>query len=128
MKSSERSREWVKRLPEVVKALNNEVTRLTGKKPVDSIRESVVGGKSSTTSSRVVGLKERRLDASVNVRYLFSVGELEGGQKRATDPNWSLKAYKIDRSIVKKGEPVFYYLNSPGHNHFWISVSSFVIG
>ena len=118
----------MKILPEVVKALNIEVTRLTGQKPVDSIRESVVGGKSSTTYSRVVGLKERRLDASVNVRYLFSAGELEGGQKGAIDLNWSLKAYKIDRSIVKKGEPVFYYLNSPGHDHFWISFSSFVIG
>ena len=32
MKSGERSREWVKRLPEVVKALNSETTRLTGKK------------------------------------------------------------------------------------------------
>ena len=72
MKSSERSREWVKRLPEVVKALNNEVTRLTGKKPVDAIRESVVGAKSSTTYSRVVGLKEKRLAASVNVRYLYA--------------------------------------------------------
>ena len=115
MKSSERSREWVKRLPEVVKALNNEVTRFTGKKPVDAIRESAVGAKSSTTYSRVVGLKEKRLDASVNVRYLFSAGELEGGQKRATDPNWSLKVYKIDRSIVKKGEPVLFYLkDGPG--------------
>ena len=115
MESSERSREWVKRLPEVVKALNNEVTRLTGKKPVDAIRESAVGAKSSTTYSRVVGLKEKRLDASVNVRYLYAAGELEGGQKRATDPNWSLKVYKIDRSIVKKGEPVLYYLkDGPG--------------
>ena len=39
MKSSERSRVWVKRLPDVVKALNIEVTRLTRKKPVDAIRE-----------------------------------------------------------------------------------------
>ena len=31
---AERSREWVKRLPKVVLALNGEKTRLTGKKPV----------------------------------------------------------------------------------------------
>ena len=31
--SNQRSTEWVKRLPEVVSALNNEVTRLIGKKP-----------------------------------------------------------------------------------------------
>lgn len=28
-------------------------------------------------------------------------GELEGGQKRATDPNWSLKDYQIERILVK---------------------------
>ena len=33
----------------------------------------------------------------------------EGGKKRAADPNWSLKVYKIDRSIVKKGVLVLYY-------------------
>ena len=115
MKSCERSREWVKRLPEVVRALNNEVTRLTGKRPVDAIRERVVNAKSSVRSSRPVGLKEKRLDSSVNVRYLSAPSELEGGKKRATDPNWSLKVYRIDRSIVKKGEPVLYYLkDGPG--------------
>ena len=31
LKSSKRSREWVKILPEVVAALNREETRLTGK-------------------------------------------------------------------------------------------------
>lgn len=108
MKSSEGSREWVKRLPEVV-------TRLTGKKPVDGIRERVADAKSSTSYSRVVGLKEKRLDSSVNARYLYKDGELEGGKKRATDPNWSLKVYTIDRSIVKIGEPVLYYLkDGPG--------------
>jgi len=115
MNSSERSRELVKRLPEVVKALNNEVTRLTGKRPVDDIKEKVVEAKSSTSYSRPVGLKEKRLDSSVQLRYLYSDGELEGGQKRATDPNWSLKVYNIEKSIVKKGEPVLYYLkDGPG--------------
>ena len=33
-KERKRSTEWEKRLPAVVSALNNEVTRLTGKKPV----------------------------------------------------------------------------------------------
>ena len=37
-------------------------------------------------------------------------GELEGGKKRVTDSNWSLKVNMIDRSIVKKGELVMYYL------------------
>ena len=74
----------MKRLPEVVAALNREETRLTGKKPVDAIKEKVVDAKPSTTYSRPVGLKEKRLDYSVNVRYLLAPGELEGGQRRAT--------------------------------------------
>ena len=102
LKSGERSTEWVKRLPEVVSALNSEKTRLTGRRPVDAIKEKAINAKSSTLYSRPVGKKEKRLDSSVNVRYLFAPGELEGGGKRATDPNSS--------SIVNENEPVLYYL------------------
>ena len=63
---------------------------------VDAITERVVDAKSSTTYSRVVGLTERRLDSSVNVRYLYADGELEGGKKRATDPNWPLNVYSAN--------------------------------
>ena len=96
LKSGERSTEWVKRLPEVVSALNHEKTRLTEKRPVDAIKEKVINAKSSTFSR--LGKNEKRLDSSVNVRYLFAPGELEGGGKRATDPNWSLKVFNILKS------------------------------
>ena len=46
----------------------------------------------------------------MNVRYLYAPDELEGGQRRATDPNWSLKVFNISRSIVNEHEPVLYYL------------------
>ena len=36
-----RSTVWVKRLPDVVNALNNEVTRLTGKKPASAIKKKI---------------------------------------------------------------------------------------
>ena len=108
LKSGERSTEWVKRLPEVVSALNSEKTRLTGRRPVDAIKEGAV--KSSRNYSRTVGKNEKRLDSSVNVRYLFSPGELEGGGNRATDPNWSLKVFSISSSVANKNEPVLYYL------------------
>ncbi|PFX23370.1 hypothetical protein AWC38_SpisGene12054 [Stylophora pistillata] len=67
-----RSTEWVKRLPEVVSALNSEETRLTGKKLIDAIKEKAVDAKSSTSYSRPVGFKEKRLDSSKNVRYLYA--------------------------------------------------------
>ena len=43
--SNQRSTEWVKRLPKVVSALNNEVTRLIGKKPAEAIKEKSVFSK-----------------------------------------------------------------------------------
>ena len=85
-KQGKRSTEWVKRLPEVAISLNSEETRLTVEKLVDAIKEKVVDAKSSMTYSRPVGLKEKRIDSSKNVRYLYAADELEGGQRRATDP------------------------------------------
>ena len=112
MQSGERLRAWVKRLPAVVAALNNEVTRLIGKKPVDDIMAKVVTKKpSSVIPGRPVGLKEILLPSDAIVCYLYQPGELEGGQRRrATDAVWSLKVYKLARAVSKSGVPVVYYL------------------
>ena len=75
---SGRSTAWVKRLPEVVSALNNEVTRLIGKKPADAIREKAVSSKPATPYMRPVGVNERKLSPQAHVRYLYYPGELEG--------------------------------------------------
>ena len=94
----QRSTAWVKRLPVVVSALNNEETRLTGKKPAFAIREKTVYARPSTSYSR-------------------PVGESEGSAKRATDPIWSLKVYSIERSFTKPHQPVLYYLrDGPKHS------------
>jgi len=87
----QRSTAWVKSLPEVVSALNNEVTSLIGKKPAVAIKEKSVYARPSTPYSRPVGKSEKILPSLVQVRYLYQPGELEGGVKRATDPIWSLK-------------------------------------
>ena len=108
--SDKRSTEWVKRLPEVVSALNNEVTRLIGKKPAQAIKEKAISSKPATPYSRPVGLNEKKLPPQVNVRYLYQPGELEGCGKRATDPIWSLKVYNIEKVVTKPKEPVMYYL------------------
>ena len=100
----------VKRLPEVVSALNNEVTRLIGKKPTEAIKEKSVYSKPSTPYSRPVGVNEKKVHPLVNVRYLYQPGELEGGGRRATDPIWSLKVYNIEKVVTKPKEPVMYYL------------------
>ena len=107
----QRSTAWAKRLPEVVNALNNDVTSLTGKKPAVAIKEKAVASKPSTKYSRPVGLKEQKLPPLINVRYLYQPGELEGGTKRAIDPIWSLKVYQVVKNTTKPNELVVYYLS-----------------
>jgi len=106
-----RSTAWVKRLPDVVKALNNEVTRLTGKKPSVAVKEKSIVAKPSTRYSRPVGADEKNLPPNVKTRYQYQPGELEGGTKRATDPVWSLKVYTLEKAVDKPREPVLYYLH-----------------
>ena len=98
--TGQRLTEWVKRLPEVVSALNNEVTQLTGKKPAQAIKEKSVYSKPATPYSRPVGLNEKKLSPQVNVRYRYQPGELEGGGRRATDPIWSLNVYNIEKVVT----------------------------
>ena len=108
---STRSTEWVARLPAVVAALNREVTRMIGKKPVEAIKlKSVAQKPSATVPGRTVGLREQKLPSAVGVRFLYQPGELEGGRRRATDPVWSLDVYRLGRSVTKPGDPVLYYL------------------
>ena len=109
-KLGSRSTAWVKRLPDVVSALNNEVTRLTGKKPKDAIKEKTVSAKPVTPYMRPVGVHEKKLPPQTHVRYLYYPGELEGGGRRATDPIWSLKVYTIQKVVTKPDAPVVYYL------------------
>ena len=108
--AGQRSTAWVKRLPEVVAALNNEVTSLTGKKPAEAIKEKAVAAKPRQLTRDLLAKREKKLPSLVNVRYLYQPGELEGGVKRATDPIWSLKVHSIERSVTKPNEPVLYYL------------------
>ena len=105
-----RSTVWVKRLPDVVSALNNEVTRLTGKKPAVAIKGKEVSSL-PTKYNRPVGAAEKKLPPLINVRYLYQPGELEGGTKRATDPIWSLKVYQVVENRTKPDQPVVYYLS-----------------
>ena len=103
-----RSTEWVQRLPAVVSALN-------GERPSEAIKaKSVSGEPSSTVPGRPVGLQEQKLPSGVGVRLLYQPGELDGGRRRATDPVWSLRVYRLGRTVTKPGEPVLYYLDSAG--------------
>ena len=106
-----RFREWVERLPAVLKSMNNEVTRLTGKEPQEVLKSKQISI-NMPTYNRPVGFDEVRLSPFSKVRYLFAPGEYEGGEKRrATDPVWSLEIFELSHSKVSPDQPVMYYLS-----------------
>ena len=106
------SREWVKRLPGLIKNMNNSSTRILGSDPSSAIKLKEIG-ENEKNYKRVVGLKEERLPSFAKVRYLLAPGEEEGGDKRrATDAIWSLKVFELKRSVVSHDQPVLYFLSN----------------
>ena len=104
-----RCREWVKRLPDVIHALNNEKTKMIGKKPADAIKSKLVN-QFGIQQNKVTSLQPL-LPADTLVRYLYEPGELEGGTtRRATDPIWSITIHNISHYIQKPNQPTLYYL------------------
>lgn len=118
MISDDRSRVWVKRLPDVLRNLNSQPIRITGKEPAKAIRLKEIDI-DPPKYKRVVGLDEVRLPPGVRVRYLLAPGEEEGGERRrATDPIWSLEVFDLSRSVVSVGQPVLYYLEGGPRRSF----------
>ena len=108
---NERSREWVERLPAVLKSMNNEATRLTGKEPQEVLKLKDISI-NAPKYNRPVGFDEVRLSPFAKVRFLFAPGEYEGGERRrATDPVWSLEIFELSHSKVSPDQPVMYYLS-----------------
>ena len=112
--TSKSNREWVSRLQNIVKALNNEKTRLIGMNSIDAIKQTLVEQGFSQPAKEY---EEKLLDIGTKVRYLYEPGELEGYQykgerrKRSTDPIWSVDVYKIKDRYVQKHQPTLYYLD-----------------
>jgi transposase InsO family protein len=106
--------EWVARLQGVVDGINGEVTRIIGKKPVDAVEMSEVYQGFSLPRKH----EEEVLDVGTKVRYLYEDGELEGGGKRATDPIWSMKVYKVIRRSITLSQPTLYYLDGGPERYF----------
>ena len=100
-----RSREWVKRLPGVVAALNNEITRAINMKPNNAIKKKYIPRPRNASVSQPIL-------SNVTVRYLYEPGELEGGKARATDPIWSVTTHNISTITRSTGRPPIYKLDS----------------
>ena len=111
---SKSNREWVSRLQNVVRSLNNETTRLIGMKPVNAIKQTLV---EQGFSQPVRESEEKLLGVGTKVRSLYEPGELEGYQykgerrKRSTDPIWLVDVYKVKDRYVQKHQLTLYYLD-----------------
>ena len=111
---SKSNREWVSRPQNVISSLNDERTRLTGMKPVNAKKQTLV---KQGFSQPIKEYEEKLLDVGTKVRYLYEPGELEGYQykgerrKRSTEPIWSVDVYKIKDRHVQKHQLTLYYLD-----------------
>ena len=78
----------------VLKSMNNEVTRLTGKEPLEVLKSKDISI-NAPKYNRPVGFDEVRLSPFAKVRFLFAPGEYEGGERRRADldPVWSLEIF-----------------------------------
>lgn len=103
------SRAWVEGNEKRLLAMNNEITRILGMKPADAIKLRRTP-KIKVTYKRPVGFDEKYIPVDSKVRYLLLPEDLEGKKRRATDPNWSLLAFDIDRIIIEEDKPILYYL------------------
>ena len=102
MTYDERNREWVKRLPDVIRTMNREVHSKTKLTPVEAIQKDII-------PSINKHIREKIIPLGTQVRYLYEPGEVEGDVKRrATDPIWSTTVYEIKRIVLNN--PNVYYL------------------
>ncbi|POG64356.1 hypothetical protein GLOIN_2v1783041 [Rhizophagus irregularis DAOM 181602=DAOM 197198] len=112
----EQSRLWKKILKKYIDYLNNSKTHLIGMSPAHAMTLEEVKSKPSRKAKRTIGKDEEiKLQKGTAVRYLLKPGELEGDhRRRATDPYWSLRVYKIKRVVIRKNppQPILYYLEN----------------
>src|SRR6266480_171959 len=112
----EQSRLWKKILKKYIDFMNNSRSRLIGMTPAHAITLEEVESKPSKKPKRAIGKDEEiKLQKGTAVRYLLKAGELKGDhRRRATDPYWSLRVFKIKRVVIEKNSPqlILYYLEN----------------
>ena len=111
---SDRSRAWVKGLCINDDIYNDTPTRLIHMSPNEAVKKAIKGEKiiadPSVKHRRPIGFDEPRLTYKDSVLYLLEPGELEFGNRRITDMNWSPKVYHIKETLIQKNQPVLYWL------------------
>src|SRR6266480_4512923 len=112
----ERSRIFRRILKKYINYLNNSKTRLIGMSPARAMTLEEVESKPSKKPKRAIRKDEEiKLQKDTAVRYLLKTGKLKGDhRRRATDPYWSLRVFKIKRVVIEKNSPqlILYYLEN----------------
>src|SRR3954453_1902998 len=100
----ERSRIFKRILKKYIDYLNNSKTRLIGMSLDHAMTLEKVESKPSKKPKRAIGKDEEiKLQKGTAVRYLLKAGELKGAhRRRATDPYWSLRVFKIKKVVIGK--------------------------
>ena len=107
METNQRNCEWVRRLQNVIKVLNDEHSKHLGMSPTEAVKLKQITVKTSS------GYEKTVIPLNTKVRFLYQPGEAEGvdERKRATDPIWSTTIYEI--KAIRAGNPNIYYLREP---------------
>ena len=100
------SHTWVRYLYDLIDKLNNIKVDAIDKKPVEAIEMDEVQQK-----HRKIYADEEILPLDGLYRYLLKPGEEHGdSSKRATDNNWSIDVFRLDRVIDGNENRAMYYL------------------
>ncbi|CAH1770021.1 9694_t:CDS:2, partial [Entrophospora sp. SA101] len=106
---SERYTSWVKDLCNNDDIYNDTPTRLIHMSPNEAVKRALKGEKiiadPAVKHRRPIGFDEPRLTYKDSVLYLLEPGELEFGNRRITDMNWSPKIFCIKESLIQKNQP-----------------------
>ncbi|CAI2194885.1 15172_t:CDS:1, partial [Funneliformis geosporum] len=111
-----RSRIFKRILKKYIDYLNNSKTCLIGMSPAHAMTLEEVESKPSKKPKCAIGKNEEiKLQKGTAIRYLLKAGKLEGDyRRRATDPYWSLRIFKIKKVVIRRNppQPVLYYLEN----------------
>ena len=107
LKTGKVSTEWVDKLDDYIKILNNRKTRMIGLKPIDAIKMDYVKQPENDFSKSD---KEKFYSIGTTVRRLLNKDEVQDyvtkkiktGRKRATDATFSLNTYTV-QALFKSG-------------------------
>jgi hypothetical protein len=111
------SSKWLKRLPEVVQAMNKQTTRLIGMPPNKAIERKEVEQPKSDVRLIKAAKKEPPLPFNAQVRVKLGPEDQKDGKQRATDPTFSRQVYQVVKRVKGESTPPLYFVEGKKHGY-----------